>query len=309
MAGDDPLQSHSHAILVIGWSLLPAAGFGEGAQILRRIGHHDGLAGPLQHIDIVPVIADGHGFFATDTETGGEAFESPSFGDAGGKEVEDGEVAGGIFGADGFAGCAPFAGFEDFFGLTHRVEAAGDHALDGVVAIGEGVFKGLDDFDGVAIGFDPEGDVTVRLFEVFEDELAGSDVVEGEDESAVGPEETADAAGYASFEVRAIDGVAAEGSGYCTIGRNEGHIRSEAEALEERGGVGGAAAGGDGDGDAGVLRVTQGFSVAGTDGLAERGQESAVDVDGHQAHGGMHGSSVPGGGPERGNHRRGRQEQ
>ena len=309
MAGDGHLQSHSHAILVVGWSLLPPAGFGEGAEILRGIGHHDGLTGPLEHIDIVPVIADGHGFFATDTETRGEAFESPSFGDAWWKEVEDGEVAGGIFGADGFAGSAPFAGFEDFFGLTHRVEAAGDHALDGVVAIREGVFKGLDDFDGVAIGFDPKGDVTVRLFEVFEDELAGSDAIEGEDESAVGPEETADAAGYASFEVRAIDGVAAEGSGHCTIGRNEGHIRSEAEALEERRGVGGAASGGDGDGDAGVLRVAQGFCVAGADGLAERGQERAVDVDSHQAHGGMHGFSVPGGGPERGNHRRGRQEQ
>ena len=205
MAGDGHLQSHSHAILVVGWSLLPPAGFGEGAQVRRGIGHHDGLAGPLEHIDIVPVIADGHGFSATDTETRGEAFESPSFGDAWWKEVEDGEVAGGIFGADGFAGCAQFAGFEDFFGLTHRVEAAGDHALDGVVAIREGVFKGLDDFDGVAIGFDPKGDVTVRLFEVFEDELAGSDAIEGEDESAVGPEETADAAGYASFKVRAIE--------------------------------------------------------------------------------------------------------
>ena len=121
-------------------------------------------------------------------------------------------------------------------------------------------------------------------------------LVEGEDECSEGPQQAADAARHASFEVGAIDRVAAEGPGHCSIGRDEGHIRSEAEAFEEGSGVGGAAAGGDGHGNAGLLRRPEGFCVAGADGLAEGGQQGAVHVDGHQAHGGMHGSSVPGAG-------------
>ena len=200
-AGYGHLQSHCHAIFVIGWSLLPSAGFGEGAQIVGCVGHHDGLTGPFEHVDVVPVVADGHGFFAIDAEAGGEALESPSFGDSWGRQVEDGEVARGIFGADGFTGAAPLAGFQGLLGLAHFVEATGDHALNRIVAIGEGVFERLDDFDGVAIGFDPKGDPVMCLFEVFEDEFAAPDVVEGEDQCSEGPEQAADAPRYACFEM------------------------------------------------------------------------------------------------------------
>ena len=64
----------------------------------------------------------------------------------------------GILSADGFAGTAPLARFQGLLGLAHFVEAPGDHALDGVVAIGKGVFERPDDFDCVAIGLNPEGD-------------------------------------------------------------------------------------------------------------------------------------------------------
>ena len=194
---------------------------------------------------------------------------------------------------------APFTGFQGLLGLAHFVEAAGDHALNGIVAVGEGVFERLNDFDGVAIGFDPKGDPVMCLFEVFEDEFAASDVVKGEDQCSEGPEQAADAARYAGFEVGTIDGVAAEGPGHCSIGRDKGHVRSETEAFEKGSGIGGAATSGDGDGNAGFLGCTESFRVAGADGLAEGGQKGAVHVNGHQAHGGMHGSSVPGAIPKR----------
>jgi hypothetical protein len=133
------------------------------------------------------------------------------------------------------------------------------------VTIGESVLERLNDFDGVPIGFNPKSDPVMRLFEVFEDEFAGSDVVEGEDKCSEGPEKAAESARHASFEVRAIDRVATEGPGHCSIGRNEGHVRSQAEACEEGGGVGGAAAGSNGDGNSGLLRRTEGFCVAGAD--------------------------------------------
>ena len=92
-----------------------------------------------------------------------------------------------------------------------------------------------------------------------------------------------------------VEGIAGEGSGHCSIGRDEGHIRSEAETVKERGSVGGAAAGCDGDGDAGALRGSESLGVAGADGLAEGRQQGAVHVDRHQANGGMHGTSLAGG--------------
>jgi hypothetical protein len=60
----------------------------------------------------------------------------------------------------------------------------GDHALNRVFTVVEGALKRLNDFDGVAIGLDPERDSAVSLFEVFEDELAAAGAVEGEDDSA-----------------------------------------------------------------------------------------------------------------------------
>ena len=94
------------------------------------------------------------------------------------------------------------------------------------------------------------------------------------------------------LEVRTIQWVAAQRSGHCSIGRDEGHIRSEAEAFEKRGGVGSAATGGDGYGDPGALSGPERLDIAGADGLAEAGQQRAVHVDRHKANGGMHDFSL-----------------
>jgi hypothetical protein len=57
-----------------------------------------------------------------------------------------------------------------------------------------------------------------------------------------------------ALHVAAVDGFSAESADHCTIGRNEGRIRSQAQAFEQRHGVVGAPAGGDGDGDSRLLR-------------------------------------------------------
>lgn len=74
------------------------------------------------------------------------------------------------------------------------------------------------------------------------------------------------------FEVRTVERVSTQGSGHCSIGRDEGHIRSEAEAFQQRCSVGGAAASGDGNGYSGLLGGSKCLSIAGADGLAESGQ-------------------------------------
>jgi hypothetical protein len=69
----------------------------------RRIAHHHALAGPLQHIHIVPVVADGHGLLAVDAEPGGEPLQRPALGDSRRQQVENRQVARRILGADALA--------------------------------------------------------------------------------------------------------------------------------------------------------------------------------------------------------------
>jgi len=88
--------------------------------------------------------------------------------------------------------------------------------------------------------------------------------------------------------VRPIERVAAQGSGHCSIGRDEGHIRSEAEVFQKWGSVGRPAAGGDGNGDPSALCGPERLGISRADGLAEGGQQSAVHVDRHEANGGVH---------------------
>ena len=132
------------------------------------------------------------------------------------------------------------------------------------------VFERVDDFDGVAVGLDPEGDASVGLFHVFKDQFCAAGAVEGEDHCAEGPEQSAKAAGDARFHVAAVDELAAEGSNHCTIGRDERRIRSQAEAFKQRNRVGNAAAGGDGDGDSGLLGGLERLRIARADCLSER---------------------------------------
>ena len=134
----------------------------------------------------------------------------------------------------------------------------------------------LDDFNGIAVGLDPEGDASMGLFEVFEDQLCAAGPVEGEDDGAEGAEQSAKRAGDAGFHVASVDELAVEGANHCTIGRDEGRIRSEVEAFEQGEGVGDAPAGGDGDGDAGRLRGSEGLGVAAADGLRRRRLGSRV---------------------------------
>ena len=82
-----------------------------------------------------------------------------------------------------------------------------------------------------------------------------------------------------------IDAVAREVACHCTIGRNHGGVRSEADVLKERGGEGLAAAGGDGDDDAGLLGGFERLLVAGADDGGEVGEEGAIHVDGDEADG------------------------
>jgi hypothetical protein len=104
--------------------LLPAAGFGHGAELDGGVAHDDGLGGPFHHVDVVPVVADGHGLAAVDAEAGGETGKGRGLGDADGEEVEDGEVARGIDGAGASAGVGERAGLEGGFGCAHLARCA-----------------------------------------------------------------------------------------------------------------------------------------------------------------------------------------
>ena len=51
------------------------------------------MAGEFEHVAIVPVVADGHDFFARDATAAGPFGERGAFGGAAGNHVEDGEIA------------------------------------------------------------------------------------------------------------------------------------------------------------------------------------------------------------------------
>jgi len=89
------------------------------------------------------------------------------------------------------------------------------------------------------------------------------------------------------------DDLAAQGAHYCTIGRNQGHIRSQVEAIEQRHGVGRAPASGDGHGDAGLLCGLERPRRAGTDSAVSGLQKCAVHVDGDQTNRRVHTVSLP----------------
>jgi hypothetical protein len=158
-------------------------------------------------------------------------------------------------------------------------DVPGDHALDGVFAVVEGALEGLDDFDGVAIGFDPERDAAVGLLEVFEDELAAAGAVEGEDDCAEGAEKAAELAGDGGLHVVAMEEIAGECAEDCAVGGDEGHGGGEAEAFENRDGICVAATGGDGDDDAGVVRGAEGGEDARGELLREGRQERSIHID------------------------------
>ena len=83
---------------------------------------------------------------------------------------------------------------------------------------------------------------------------------------------------YSRFQVSAVHRIPAQGPGHCTIGRKQGRIRSKAEAVKEGEGVVGAAAGGDGDDDSGLLRGPERLRGSGADSLRKGGKQRAVPV-------------------------------
>jgi hypothetical protein len=89
-----------------------------------------------------------------------------------------------------------------------------------------------------------------------------------------------------------VYGVACEGAGDGSIGGDQGSVGAEAEAIEERGGVGMAAAGGDGHGDPGGLGGEQGAPGPVADPLRKRGEEGPIHINRHQANRKVHIASL-----------------
>src|ERR1039458_8473624 len=87
------------AVVAVGWTEAPAARCCKELEVGGRIVHEDGGAGDFEHRDVVPVVADGEDLRGVDALGGGECEDGGALRAAGGKDVEDGEVAAGVFGA------------------------------------------------------------------------------------------------------------------------------------------------------------------------------------------------------------------
>ena len=164
-------------------------GEGEGAEVVGGVGHEDGVGGGFEHGDVVPVVADGHDLGGGDVAGGGEGEDGGALGAVGGEDVEDREVAVGVFGAvegeEGLGGavearlrkathpfrydwkgwatqrCAGAAGGvsgggdagmleEAGLGAGHAVDGSAEHGLNGGVEGCAGCGEGV--FDGVDVG-------------------------------------------------------------------------------------------------------------------------------------------------------------
>jgi len=108
----------------------------------------------------------------------------------------------------------------------------------------------------------PQGNASVRLLQILNYQLAAARTVKGENQNPEWSEQPAEPARDARWELAAVNGLAAESAGYCSIGRDERHIRSQTQSFEQRHGVGHAPAGGDGHRDARLLRGPQRLGVA-----------------------------------------------
>ena len=92
----------------------------------------------------------------------------------------------------------------------------------------------------------------------------------------------------------AIDCLATQSSGHCTIGRNQRRVRSEAHAFQQRRSIGHAASGGDCQGYSRVLGGFERRNCARADLPGKARQQGSVHVDCYQAKGRMHRFSLPG---------------
>ena len=218
------------------------------------------MAGKLKHFDVVMIVTDGHDLFARVAAVGGPAGEGVAFGAASVEDVDHGEVAVGIFGAQNGNTVAQAGGLESAQGLGHARHGAAEHGLDGVG--GEGAFDRDDEFDVGHIFFQPAADAGVERLEVFEDDSAFGFLIKSKNgvaaESLHGGAEVE--AGLARHEV-AVESLAGEGAGDGAVGADEPEI--EAELLGDGESEGVAASGDEDDLDARGVGAAEGGEIIG----------------------------------------------
>ena len=83
-----------------------------GAEFFAGIPHDKRMAGKLKHFDVVVVVTDGHDLAAMEAAVGSPAGESVAFGASGVEDVDHGEIALGIFGAEDGDAVVEAGGFE-----------------------------------------------------------------------------------------------------------------------------------------------------------------------------------------------------
>ena len=74
--------------------------------------------------------------------------------------------------------------FQRFLRLSHSAHAARRHALNGILAIHQRQLQRFYDLNRVAIGLNPHGNAPMRLFKIFEDQLAAAGPIKGEDDQS-----------------------------------------------------------------------------------------------------------------------------
>ncbi len=265
------------ATVVVTQGYVPAAG----TEFLAGIPHDNRMAGKLKHFHVIMVVTDGHDLFGDKAAMAGPAGEGVAFGAAGVQDVDHGEVALRIFGAEGGDAVAEAGGLKGDEGLSHAVHGATEHGLDRVGD--EGVLDGDYELDVLHVLFEPATNAEVEGLEVFEDDGAFGFGVKSE--NGVAAEclhgDTELAASFARHEV-AMESFAAERSGDGAVGADEPEV--EPKLLCNGEGKGVAATGDENDFDTGGVGAAKGGEIAVRN--FELGvEEGSVDVGGNEADG------------------------
>jgi len=119
----------------------------------------------------------------------------------------------------------------------------------------------------------------MRHFQVFKHQFPASRPVKGEDQSPKGPENFTQSARNLSRKQTAVKDLAAQGSEYCTIRRNQRQIRSQVKALKQRSSEVRPAAGGQSHNDPSLLRALESPPRARCQRLGKARQQSAIHIN------------------------------
>ena len=234
------------------------------------------MASELKHFNVVMVVTDGHDLFGVEATVGGPASQSVAFGAAGIEDVDHREIALRIFGAQDSNAVVHAGGVQSAQGVGHAGHGAAEHGLDGIGD--EGGFEGDDEIDILHILFEPAADTGVEIVEVLDDDGAFGFLVKSQNGMAAeilhGRAEAE--TGLAGHQV-AMEGFAAEGTGYCAVGADEPEI--EAKLLCDGQSEAVAASSDEDDFDAGGMGATEGGKVA-FGNLELWIEQRAVDVGG-----------------------------